>query len=62
VFWATPSGGFAEARSTKFTVDSGGTQVYRVAIPAQGGPITALRLDPLTSPGDISIESIRVFA
>jgi hypothetical protein len=61
VFWATPSGGFAEARSTRFAVEAGRTQVYRVPVPAQGGPITALRLDPLTAPGDIRIEAIRVF-
>ena len=61
LFWATPSGGFAEERSTRFTVEPGAARPYRVAIPAQGGPVTALRIDPLPSPGDVRIESIRVF-
>ena len=61
LFWAGPAGGYAEARSSRFTVESGGERVYRVPLPAQGGNVTSLRLDPLTGPGDIAIESIRVF-
>lgn len=61
LFWTVPGGGFAEARSTRFTVEPGGVRTYRIAIPPQPGPVTGLRLDPLTAPGDIAIESIRVF-
>jgi hypothetical protein len=61
LFWAGPQGGYAEARSSRFTVEGGGERVYRVPLPAQGGNVTSLRLDPLTGPGDIAISSIRVF-
>jgi hypothetical protein len=61
LFWAGPAGGYAEARSTRFTVEGGGRRVYRVALPAQGGAVTSLRIDPLTGPGDIAIDAIRVF-
>jgi hypothetical protein len=61
LFWAGPAGGYAEARSSRFTVEGDGERVYRVPLPAQGGNVTSLRLDPLTGPGDIAIESIRVF-
>ena len=61
LFWTVPGGGFAEARSTRFTAEAGGLRTYRVAIPPQAGPVTGLRLDPLHAPGDIEIESIGVF-
>jgi hypothetical protein len=61
LFWAGPQGGYAEARSSRFTAEGGGERVYRIPLPAQGGDVTSLRLDPLTGPGDIAISSIRVF-
>jgi hypothetical protein len=35
-------------------------RTYRVVLPPQSSPLTGLRLDPLRSPGEIRIESIRV--
>ena len=61
LFWTVPGGGFAEARSTRFTVEPGAARTYRIAIPPQGGLVTGLRLDPLAGPGDIAIDSIGVF-
>jgi hypothetical protein len=61
LFWTVPGGGFSEARSTRFTAEAGVPRTYRIPIPPQAGPVTGLRLDPLTTTGDIAIESIRVF-
>lgn len=60
LFWATTEGGFAEGRSGRFTVEPGATRTYRVGIPAQDARLTQLRLDPLTGPGDVVVEGIRV--
>jgi hypothetical protein len=61
LFWTVPGGGFAEARSTRFTAEPGPERTYLIAIPPQAGAVTGLRLDPLTTPGEIAIQSIRVF-
>lgn len=61
LFWGTAAEpGAAEGRSTRFAVESGGPHVYRVNIPPQSSPLANFRLDPLTTVGDIRIESIRV--
>ncbi|MDQ0895950.1 family 78 glycoside hydrolase catalytic domain [Agromyces ramosus] len=61
LFWGTAAQpGAAESRSIRLKVEAGGPYVYRVSIPPQGSPLTTLRFDPLTAPGDIRIESIRV--
>lgn len=59
VFWATTEGGFSESRSARFTVAEG-AGTYRVDIPPGTGSLRALRLDPLTSTGDLAIDRIRV--
>ncbi len=59
LFWATTDGGFAEERSGAFDVVEG-TQTYTIAIPEQGASLTQLRLDPLRTPGELEIDSIRI--
>ena len=61
IFWGTvDQPGAAEHRSTRFGVAAGGPQVYRVSVPPQASPITTLRVDPLSTVGDLRIERIRV--
>ncbi|WP_167003943.1 glycosyl hydrolase [Mumia sp. ZJ430] len=60
LFWATTDGGFAESRSGRFSVESGGTRTYRIVIPRQDASLTQLRLDPLTGTGDLVVDAIRV--
>ncbi|KAA1418115.1 hypothetical protein FE697_019900 [Mumia zhuanghuii] len=60
LFWATTDGGFAESRSGRFTVESGGTRTYRVEVPRQEASLTQLRLDPLTGTGDVAIDAVRI--
>jgi len=60
VFWATTDGGFAESRSGRFTVESGGVRTYHVDIPPQGASLTRLRLDPLAGTGSFAVDAIRL--
>ncbi|KQV05011.1 family 78 glycoside hydrolase catalytic domain [Leifsonia sp. Root112D2] len=61
LFWGTANEpGPAEARSARFTVESGPSKTYRVTIPPQSSPLATLRFDPLNSTGDVQIDSIRV--
>ena len=60
LFWATEGGGFGEAHSGRFTVEPGNQRTYRVEIPGEATSLTQLRLDPLTSTGDIAIDSVRI--
>ena len=61
VFWTTAAqGGFSEDKSARFAVTGGATRTYTVTIPAQGTRLTGLRLDPLTTQGDIRIDAIRI--
>lgn len=63
LFWTTrSSGGFSEDKSTRFTAQAGDQRTYRIPVPATADTLTGLRLDPLTSPGEIHIDSIRVLA
>ena len=60
LFWATTDGGFAESRSGRFTVESGGTATYQIPVPRQDASLLQLRLDPIAGTGDLAIEAIRV--
>lgn len=61
LFWGTEaSPGPSEGRSTRFGVEAGGEHVYVVPIPALDSPLTMLRFDPLSSQGDIEIDSMRL--
>lgn len=60
LFWSTTDGGFAEGRSGRFTVESGDQRTYRVEIPRADISLTQLRLDPLTSTGDVTIDAVRI--
>lgn len=59
LFWATTDGGFSEGRSGRFAVAEG-AGIYRVDIPPGSGSLRTLRLDPLSSIGDLAIDHIRV--
>ncbi|WP_067433289.1 family 78 glycoside hydrolase catalytic domain [Nocardioides jensenii] len=61
LFWGTESApGPSEGSSVRFGVQAGGEHVYLVPIPALDSPLTMLRLDPLSSQGDLEINSIRL--
>ncbi|HET6627013.1 MAG TPA: family 78 glycoside hydrolase catalytic domain [Nocardioidaceae bacterium] len=61
LFWGTEaSPGPSEGRSVRFGVEAGGEHVYVVPLPALDSPLTMLRLDPLSSQGDIEIDSMRL--
>ncbi|HET6671865.1 MAG TPA: family 78 glycoside hydrolase catalytic domain [Agromyces sp.] len=61
LFWGTvQQPGPAEGRSIRFDVTADGSHVYRMIIPPQGSLLDNFRFDPLTAPGDVRIERIRV--
>lgn len=61
VFWTSDADpNFTEGKSTKFSVEAGEMRTYRVPIRAFDGVVTGLRLDPLTTEGDIVIDAIRI--
>jgi hypothetical protein len=61
LFWTTAAQGFfSEDKSARFAVTGGGARTYSVTVPAQAGRLTGLRLDPLTTQGDIRIDAIRI--
>jgi hypothetical protein len=61
LFWGTAAQpGPAEGRSIRFDVTAGESHVYRMLIPPQGSPLINFRFDPLTAPGHVRIERIRV--
>ncbi|MGW5668900.1 glycosylhydrolase-like jelly roll fold domain-containing protein [Micromonospora sp. NPDC003776] len=61
LFWATAAqGGFSEDKSGRFAVSDGPARTYTVTIPAQPTRLTGLRLDPMTTQGDIRVDAIRI--
>src|SRR5690606_33419186 len=61
VFWTSDADpNFTEGKSTKFSVEAGEMRTYRVPIRAFDGVVTGLRLDPLTTEGDIVIDALRI--
>lgn len=59
LFWSTIDGGLAEERSGVFEVLDG-THTYTVVVPEQDATLNQLRLDPLRTPGDLALDSIRI--